>query len=248
MFWHESILGMIRLPIFLLPINAGRVERMIEYITAISSAVSATAIVAIWIQTHQSVKQHRTMIAQLAADHERSRRENAVKMLFEWSQILDKKTSIARRIAEGLNDEQARALWTGDCLKLPIEMLMSVQVCLENLSESEKEAGIQADNEYCTVTGHALKELKWNVVRYLNVLEGVFTSRRYNIADRDIIDEQFGYLVCAQSGRDILAAIRKVAGGPASLPALEEFARERLAKITSLKPGKAPVIVTNKTS
>jgi hypothetical protein len=215
--------------------------KVTDWIVAISSVVSAATIVAIAVQVILSARQNRLLSTQLTADHERSRRENAVNLLFQWGQLLDIRTSVARRIAEALDDEQARLLWSGDSLKLPSNLLVLVQICLEGRADSE-ERGLTIEKDGLILKGRALREMKWSVVRYLNLLEAVFTSRRYNTADHDIIDEQFGYLVSNDGRKDVLGSIRKAAGGPTALPAIEEFVRNQRDIANALKQGKPPIL------
>lgn len=212
-----------------------------DWVIAVSSAVSATAVLAIWIQTRTSAASYQLLVTQIASDHERSRRENAVRLLFQWSQSLNKKTSTARRLAESLTVEQVRSLFTEDSLTLGIANLVDVRVCLDDPDEFIATEELVIGKREIVLTGCALKEIKWQVVRYLNLLESVFAARRFNTADREILDEQFGYLVSTKDGKDVLGALRRALGGPTALPAIEEFAREQIHLHEKLPAGKEPV-------
>jgi len=68
---------------------------MPEWITAVGTAVTAAGVLLLW-------KQIQMLWIQIRADHERSRRENSISYLFEWSKGLVQSGSLARRLAETL--------------------------------------------------------------------------------------------------------------------------------------------------
>jgi Leukotriene A4 hydrolase, C-terminal len=74
-----------------------------EWITAIGTLLTAGGILFLR-------KQLQLMKLQIEADHERSRRENSINYLFEWSKGLLRSSSLARRLVEELNEEQTKAL------------------------------------------------------------------------------------------------------------------------------------------
>ena len=60
--------------------------------------------------------------------------------------------------------------------------------------------------------------LRMIAVRYLNLLETVATAWRHNVADRDIIEEEFRKIVVPKTNVFILENYRKVSG--ALIPSL----------------------------
>src|SRR5438445_13850692 len=86
-------------------------HRLPEWITAIGAIVTAGGVLFLW-------KQLNLMRIQIDADHDRSRRENSINYLFEWSKGLLRSSSLARRLVEELNADQTRALADEDELTI----------------------------------------------------------------------------------------------------------------------------------
>ena len=68
---------------------------------------------------------------QMKADHERSRREKAVEILFQWSINLKEGNSLARKIVESLNEEQARSLLNQEKICINKKYLDSIKKLLD---------------------------------------------------------------------------------------------------------------------
>jgi len=62
-------------------------------------------------------------------------------------------------------------------------------------------------------------------VRYLNILESIFVAVRHNVADKDILIEQFGFLLSPREGYHLLKTFRHVLGTE-GYPALSELEGE----------------------
>jgi len=86
-------------------------------------------------------------------------------------------------------------------------------------------------------------DIRWQLVRYLNLLESIFVAGRHNVADMDILIEQFGYLVSPREGHHLLKKFREAIGAD-SYPALSEL--EKILEERRSKPGagKGPIIKT----
>ena len=85
-----------------------------------------------------------------------------------------------------------------------------------------------------------VSQIRWEVVSFLNMLEGVMAAWRHNVADRDIIEEEFQYLVSPEKDHYILKDFRIVAGGKDVFPAIQEFV-EKLEKKSTFKSGKGKI-------
>ena len=101
-----------------------------EWITAIATAVSSGAIILLWFQTSLLKEQGRTALAQLdllkqeiTADHERSRRQNAIALLQHWTVQLNRELSSARKLVERLDAAQCRDLFAGKSIKVKLSKI-----------------------------------------------------------------------------------------------------------------------------
>ncbi len=220
---------------------------MTEWLVAVSSLISASAVIAIWWQARltrtiliQATKQNSILQETLTASAEQSRRDQAVNLLLQWSQLLTKKMSCARAVAEGLDREQAENIWRGKEARLPTKMENNVVANLQEIG-GRSAPGLTI-GEDISLTAESLIELRWNIVCYLNLLESVFLARRHNVADTKMIDEQFTHLVSSAEGKDVLRNIRIAMGGSTVLPGIEEFAREKELEQNALPPGKSQIV------
>jgi len=83
--------------------------------------------------------------------------------------------------------------------------------------------------------------LRWEIINYLNALEVVFSAWNNNIADREMLEEQFRDLVSPEKDVYLLKNFRKAAGGPATFPCIEEFVKHLGKAKTPSTAGKRPV-------
>ena len=81
-------------------------------------------------------------------------------------------------------------------------------------------------------------EIRWAIISYLNRLETTLTAVRHNVADEQMIYEQYKYLVSPEEGHSLLENFRKAAGGSESYPAIEEFANKLIKAHSHVSPGK----------
>ena len=168
-------------------------------------------------------------------DHERSRREKAVELISQWALNLNKRGSAARKLVETLDHEKSKLLFNQEPLTIGKKHIGLVRAALEaDVNEPE---GNEID-----LDENQSSELRWQVVTFLNSLESVLSAWRHNIADKDIITEQFRYLVSKTDGHYILEEFRVVAGGSHTYPAIQEFV-EHLKKELNKNDGsgKRPV-------
>ncbi len=173
---------------------------------------------------------------QIVADHERSRRENAIHYLFEWNRGLLQANSLARRLAEGLTDDQTRNLVNEKPLRLNANKKSLLLGVLSNVPPE----GLQESNGEILLGEKEVSDIRWHLVRYLNNLESIFTAVRHNVADKQIMVEQFEYLVSPQEGYHLLKKFRD-ALGPRGFPALGELEQE-LAERHKAPVGRGPVV------
>lgn len=205
-------------------------DKLPEWITAIGTLGTAFGVWLLWKQT--SLAQQT-----LKDDHERSRRETAINYLFEWSRGLLQTASLARKLAESLNKEQAIALAKEKPFRLPADKKGWVLACLTK----PPAGGLKEDHGEILLEEAQVAEIRWQVVRYLNLLESVLAGFHHNVADRDIMKEEFGYLVSSEEGFHALREVRN-ALGPKGYPAIADLEKTLEQQREAAKNGKAPIV------
>lgn len=149
-------------------------------------------------------------------DHERSRREKAIELISQWALNMNKRGSAARKLVETLDHEKSKSLYKQEPLKIDKKHIGLLRAALEVEVKESSENDITLDETQSS-------ELRWQVVTFLNNLESVLSAWRHNVADKEIISEQFRYLVSPTEGHYILEEFRIVAGGNHTYPAIKEF-------------------------
>lgn len=157
------------------------------------------------------------------ADHERSRREKTVDILFEWDKRLKKEGALARKIVETFSAEQCRELTS----QSPLAVSGKLKPHLHQLFSTDLEPD---QNNLIHLNEAHSSELRWHVITYLNALESVLVAWQYSIVDREIIEHQFSYLFRPSDGHEGLKHFRVATGGEDSYPAIEIFASHIIEK------------------
>ena len=177
---------------------------MADWIAAIAAIAATITAITVFVAYRQ-----------YKADHERSRREKAVDLLLEWATSLNPKASAARKFAEALNKEQSVALFKQEELEIETKHKSLLEACIDNPSIKEENNKIQLSRKQ-------VSEIRWEVISYLNKLEAILSAWRHNIADREMLLEQFRYLIKPEDGHTLLEEFLKISG---SYPSIEEFAK-----------------------
>lgn len=201
-----------------------------EWISAVANVVTAAGVVLAWRQIKAMNAQTAATVKQAKDDHDRSRREKAVALLAQWSASLTHKSSITRRFVESMDDQQSRDLFKQNKVSIREDQKYLASTALPTWTASSAQ-----------LTESEATDVRWITVSYLNSLESVLASWRHNVADRDILEEQFGYLVSLEDGHFILEKFRIAAGGDKTFPAIAEFVSHIRATRQNLAPGKAPI-------
>jgi hypothetical protein len=157
--------------------------------------------------------------SRFSQDHERSRNEKAVDLIRDWTKILNQKSSAARKIVEQLDNQT--------CIKLNKQEKISIDKTETNLNllKAVFEEEINSDSDKVEIDIRKSTQLRWEIITYLNILESVLIAYRHNVADRQIIKEQFRYLVNPTENHFVLEEFRK-ATGEENFPGIKDFAKE----------------------
>ncbi|WMJ75398.1 hypothetical protein RCC89_19865 [Cytophagaceae bacterium ABcell3] len=152
-------------------------------------------------------------------DHENKRNSKAVDLIKDWTKSLNSKSSTARKLVETFDQQQ--------CIKLNKQETFEIEDSESNkkyfkvIFESEPTAA----NSKISIDYENSSKLRWEIITYLNTLESILTAYRHNVADREILKEQFTYLVKPEENHYVLAEFRK-ASGDKNYPAILDFAEE----------------------
>lgn len=179
----------------------------------ICSVITALSTIFIALQFYQMKKAEEK-------NHEEMRRIKTIEVMQNWSSSLKKETSFAEKIVEGFSEEQCRALYFGEEIKIEDKKGENIcQICPENSSGCSK---CKKGNKF-KLNGVQLSEFRWYVITYLNMLENVMTAWNLKIVDTDEIEQQFQYLYNPEKGWNALEAFRKAAGGNKAYPNIDRF-------------------------
>lgn len=185
-----------------------------NWVSSIANVIMAIGIVFVFWQAI-------LLRRQIAADHERSRREMTVALLQRWNGAVTPLTAAADRLVRKFDEDQCQKL--ADCRELEIkaEHRALAETCLADvLSPGEHLA--EANGLLQLTPKHATR-LRYLVADYLNETEAVLLAWQLSIADRGMIEHEFNFLYDPKKGSDALAKFRTAMGGREVTPAIHEF-------------------------
>jgi hypothetical protein len=102
--------------------------------------------------------------------------------------------------------------------------------CLSKIPEG----GIPEHGGEITLGKKEVSEIRWQVVRYLNILESIFAGCKHGVADEAILIEEFGFLDSPTEGHHLLKRFRDKVG-PQGYPGIE-WLESRLAEMRQNRP------------
>jgi hypothetical protein len=211
-----------------------------EIITAVASIVAACGVVFAASQARVAAKQLTLFREQLRADHERSRREHAIDVLRRWTEALDKAQPSARKFIQGLNEDQCKLLIQREPFTVSHKHEELLKHALHDVLDVPDE--LNPVNGEITLNQRHISELLSLIIDHLNTLEVALLSWMNGVADKDIMESQFEYLVRFEDGNFVLENLRKVMAGKASFPAIDHFVSYLTEKYENAKPKAKPQI------
>lgn len=140
---------------------------------------------------------------EVRSDHERSRRQTAIDLMVRWSNSTEPESEAARRLGDVLDFEQSRAVQLHRSFELDAKH--------EDLLRHVARGKIEKRADKIIVSSAQSSAIRYYIVRYLNGLEGVLAAWRHNVADREMIDEQFRGFVSHENREFILENYRLAA-------------------------------------
>lgn len=145
------------------------------------------------------------MRRQVRADHESRRRQMSIDLMMDWEAINGNGMKyVCRKFVKELTKNQKELLIKGEPFEVPQKLTHYVEaiVCnsihgcsyeCEECCKVFKNAKSSADVER-TLTLSASVVLRQAVVSYLNSFESIASAYCNNVADRDMLKEQFSFL------------------------------------------------------
>lgn len=176
-----------------------------EWIAAIANVFIAFGVVFIAWQAFSAAWQAEYTSKQIAADHERGRRLKAIELMEFWcTQRLELLPAmLIKDVIEELEYKECEKLFQlkefsiNICHKPVIEDFLSV---IQGTHSEE----IKQEKEKILLKEYQIKMIRIHISMYLNTLEVVATAWRHNVADRDIIAEEFKDLFVKGKGKNIV--------------------------------------------
>lgn len=159
---------------------------------------------------------------QTKTNHKSLRRKTTIDVMTAWYTTIRKDTSFARYAANNLSEKQCKSLYeskpftiTPDIKEDFCKFCPRWDSCKMNPPGAFSSCSLSGNGR--TVDGLILSDLRWHVISYLNALETVMTAWHMGIVEKDIIEEQFQFLL--HQGHS-LSAFRSISKG---YPYIEEF-------------------------
>ena len=194
-----------------------------ETISIVISFVGLLSLIGLIFQLCLSRKQKKD-------GHDEIRRSKTVDVLFAWSNFQNKATFYAVKIVESFNLEQCISLVKTEPFE--VNEKIRIQLChLCDLAFNKFNTDTVCKNcERAIVEGPILYELRWQAVRYLNILESIILARSLGIVDKNTIREEFEGLCSAQNQKALeifrTAFIKNSDKEHDAFPALNSFCAE----------------------
>ena len=151
---------------------------MIQAVASAITALAATvALASLWL-----------LAKERRSDHERSRRERAAEHVRFWATALTRRAAITKKFVECLDHSDTQALWKMESFSVKSELEPLLRGCLP----AELEEGLKTlQDSRIQISQEVVAILRWEMVTYLNQLESILMGWRHNIADRNLLEEQF---------------------------------------------------------
>ena len=205
---------------------------LLKWINMGASVVTASGVYLVWVQV-------KLLRQQIQADHERTRRQNALDLLLEWTKHLKEQSPNAIALAETLDDRQSVKLYNRKPFELDKEheglLTAALKAHFPNLQLTTNNNCIQLKEEEAII-------IRMQIINYLNMLESILAFWRHNMADRKILEEQFQTIFDEKNARFCIHRFRQAAGGQETFPAIFEFMRYIQKKKNIEIPGELPIV------
>ncbi|WP_052438039.1 hypothetical protein [Vibrio campbellii] len=192
-----------------------------DLVTSFASIITALGVVFVALQARIAANQAKIAAEQLKSDHERSRRETAINVIKDWNASLDMITPSARKFVQELTYDECKKLVKLESIKVDKKHHNLLTYALSSMPNEMGKLVIT--NDEITLDKRQISYLLNLLISHLNDLEVALLTWMNGIADKDIIEHQFKYLVCFNEGTYILEKLREAMAGKATYPAIDSF-------------------------
>ena len=157
---------------------------------------------------------------QLAADHERSRRLQAIEDVKGWASRLGREAPVARKVVESFSAEQCNLLVAREPFYIAgrhrkaLEIALGLDIQVEKSGESDKRILLSEEH---------LAQLLFLCIGHLNSLETALLGWQQGVSDSVVIEQQFRYVVSFDKGHFILEKLRETEKMKGNYPAIGSF-------------------------
>jgi hypothetical protein len=137
-------------------------------------------------------------------DHERSRREKAIDLLFEWARTPDEAGSDARRFCQKLSLDQIKHLYafkevideSPQTLMVDAKYRVLLNRATSRLHKASNDGTTAAKSrlESITLTQEELLHIRWNLIGYFNLIEAILSAWIHETANKSMIEKEFKFL------------------------------------------------------
>lgn len=158
---------------------------------------------------------------QIASEHEKSRREKAIEMMKFFISENHEEMGLTRQLLTELDYKQSEALFNMFPITLDTKCEELLAFALAKYTGSNVD--LNKKDGLIVLSQAQVIALRSIVIRHLNILEAMASAWRHNIADRDILEEEFCAVVFPRKGMLTYQEIITAAG---VFPSLREFANE----------------------
>lgn len=129
---------------------------------------------------------------ELKADHDRSRREMAIEVINNWINSANLGYSGLENFVESLTPNCCDDLWN----KKEVTVDARHAVYISNVLNCE----IPILDSFIKLNPEYARKIRANIVEYLNCLEAIACAWRYNVADQEILEEEFKTIILLNNG------------------------------------------------
>lgn len=180
-----------------------------------------------------SAQQLKLNYLELEADHTRSRREKAIEFGANWVRNHNEKSADAVKLISALSDPDAKLVGNREPVNIDEKLQPILSRVLPETTFHPTEGRIQ-------LTDKQSAELRWLIVSHLNELEVVFSAWLHNVADKEMIEQEFSSTINQIPG-DYIAERFRQASGINCWPAIASFVENYRKAHNSAVQGKHPL-------
>lgn len=198
-----------------------------EWVSAVAASISAFGIFFVAVQIIHAY-------GQMKKDHERSRRELTIQLMKDWTLNLSHSSSAARKLTETFTLEQCKAVYDHKTIKIAKEKKEKVLSIVHDIMDQNEQ--LKEENDSIVLDEKHVAHIKYLLITYLNTLETTLMAWKLSVADREIIEQEFSYLVKPEDGHEALAVFRQAVGGKNAYPAIHDFVDEIKKRIENSGP------------